>query len=875
MLKQYLCLLLFIAPVLSQAQEKSFSTGQKKDFQEKVYLHTDKPHYSTGENIWFRIYRVDAISQTPNLYSRFVYVELIDQKKVIVKRIKVIERDSGFYGNIKIPDNLTQGDYCIRAYTNWMQNNDPAFFFKKTVTIFNPGELQVNLDVTYLFEMDSSLTARVCLRDPEKKPYANVLLQYKLLNKETEVKDVLRSTDAEGHLDINIPHGKQVTDIRIAFYKENPFYYKSDIHLPLYTSDFDCQFMPEGGNLISGKKQIVAFKAIGNNGLSVEIKGTLYDNENNRIDSIQSTHKGMGKLSFTPRPGKEYHARITSAAGQVKQFSLPKVKDKGITISLIPSDSTITCELMSTAGFAYPPQLNLFTQCNGNFLTSKTVSHDTVFTFPDTLFPEGIVQFALIGQQGKVYAERLVFNLKDNRPQLMVTTDKSNYDKRDKVTLSISLPRNNTTSQADASLSLAVTDNRLVRQDTLADNIISYLLLSSDIKGYIEEPAYYFTTSITLAERKQKLDILMSTQGWKRFDIGKYSQGIFADHPHHLEIAQYISGNIKTPGNKPSENNIVSLYSPDHNLKWFTQTDEKGNFAFDNLYFPDTITLLTKVFAKKENRSLEITLDSVHYPKIPDDLFYTPYYPSTSQSLKGEDLFTFYKESQQKFYYENGQKIYLLGEVTVQGNTNSWSSRFKPPKGTPDIYSSLIDRGTYDEEIAQFKCKHLEDALRLIAMVDYDPITGEIYYKKSLVRDILIDNMRSDPISLQKYQPGDIKSAGITRVFPRPTLIIYLKPYKERQSFRRGLNYTGINSLGYQCPDEFYVPRYDLPEIKQISPKDERNTIYWNPKLKTDAQGNCQAAFYTADDKGIYHIVIEGVTQDGKAFRHTSILKRE
>ena len=88
-----------------------------KDFpHENVYLHTDKSAYTVGENIWFRAYGVHALLNVPGIPSKFIYVDLVDKRDSLVNRVKLVIRDSCFYGQLPLSKSLQQGEYCLRAY---------------------------------------------------------------------------------------------------------------------------------------------------------------------------------------------------------------------------------------------------------------------------------------------------------------------------------------------------------------------------------------------------------------------------------------------------------------------------------------------------------------------------------------------------------------------------------------------------------------------------------------------------------------------------------------------------------------------------------------------------------------------------------------
>lgn len=104
---------------------------------EKVYLHTDRNIYYSGDDIWFKAYLVDVSNSLPTNHSKNLHVELISpESKIIDCRIVGIKDGLG-NGDFKLPLNLLSGRYLLRAYTNYMRNYGDQLFFCKEVDIVN------------------------------------------------------------------------------------------------------------------------------------------------------------------------------------------------------------------------------------------------------------------------------------------------------------------------------------------------------------------------------------------------------------------------------------------------------------------------------------------------------------------------------------------------------------------------------------------------------------------------------------------------------------------------------------------------------------------------------------------------------------------
>ncbi len=117
--------------------ETQFSTYLENNFQEKIYVHTDKNAYLAGEILWLKVYNVEAYTNRPCNVSKVAYVEVLDKENKPVLQTKIGLTRGGGAGSLYLPATLVSGNYTLRAYTAWMKNFDPEFFFHKEINILN------------------------------------------------------------------------------------------------------------------------------------------------------------------------------------------------------------------------------------------------------------------------------------------------------------------------------------------------------------------------------------------------------------------------------------------------------------------------------------------------------------------------------------------------------------------------------------------------------------------------------------------------------------------------------------------------------------------------------------------------------------------
>ena len=805
-------------------------TAQIRELQqEKVYLHTDKSVYTVGDKLWFRAYQVHAAAVFPMVYSHYIYVDLIDRRDSVIQRVKVAERDSCFFGQIEIPKDLQQGDYSLRAFTYYMQNGGEDYFFKKKIRVINPKDSRVWTDVTYTKNRENNYTATIRLSDGQGEPYR---------------------TDKDGKFEVKID--TTMKTIEVEFRDGQPFPFKRYIYIPSQLKDFDVQFFPEGGNLLSGNFQQVAFKAIGADGRAVEASGEVYQ-DSIVIATVHTQHDGMGKFRLPVNPGKKFYAVMKTEEGVEKRFDLPEVSETGWGLSVSRKVSILSYRVIKGENAILPEELYTVVHCRGIVVGINRVNGLQRGSVNLNILPEGISHIVLLDAAGKVYSQRLFFVKRNQRPELKITTDKPTYIARELVEMEIDFEEAYK-GLLDGSFSISVTDDQKVVQDSLEDNILSNLLLTSDLKGYIDNPAYYFND--TTPEIADNLDLVMMTHGWTRFDVSKLARGEFDDLKYPLEIGQVISGRVNNFWGKKSKGANIVLIS-NYGLCRMAETDETGNFLIDGLAFHDSTSFLVQALSAKGRRGVTVNIDQ--------DEFLPPHYtlPNTLETKKKED--DFYKKFGQDYYYENGEKVYVLDEVLV--------SRRKLKKSY-SFYDNIANHQLDSAQIAENAALDITWIVQQLPGVTFEKDDdGEDCFKQFgrklyvLVNDFeeTMDQIRLIPtgalrnISLLDQMQGKIffGDRGANGV-----LIISAEPGWTPKDLGRP-NVLPFKIMGYQIPDEFYVPKYEIDSVRRDNRYDERSTIYWQPVVKISKDASAKLSFYTADTYGKYSVIVEGITSRG------------
>jgi len=444
-------------------------------------------------------------------------------------------------------------------------------------------------------------------------------------------------------------------------------------------------------------------------------------------------------------------------------------------------------------------------------------------------------------------------------------SDKPTYGKREPVNLSLNI-QSALGKPVNGNFSISITDSHTVKQDSLADNILSYLLLTSDIKGYVEEPAAYFADN-KIATR-EKTDVLMMTQGWRRFNTADIVKGIYKPSTFYMEEGQALSGKVLNLFNKPSKKSDIIMISPYKNLIRTAKTDSLGRYLIDGIEFPDSTSFILKAKKPKSITDVEIVTDIDDFPK-PNGYQPTPF---NANSAAEEDYF---KISKEKYYYEGGMRGINLGEVTVKAA--------KKADTQTEYYSGMGDTEITSEQLDKYPGMSIINLLYTIPGIqvsgDKISIRGSMGNPMFLVDNIEMQDMEEiSYLTTNDIQSLEVFKGASAAIFgSRGGNGVIAITLKEGVTLKAStpISLAHVIPLGYQKASQFYVPKYEVDSVMKSAQPDLRTTIYWNPKLEADANGTVHVKFYTADKANNYSVVLEGITKSGEICRYVGMLKRE
>jgi hypothetical protein len=658
---------------------------------EKVFLHTDRLNYMQGDTIWFKAYLWYGYDQMPDTVSGILYVDLINPEGKIKLKRKLLLENGTSHGDFCLDTTIGPGRYRLRSYTNRMHNLNTGEPFYQTI-IINPTNQNFQVECVPLivkqtgndslkvgftfFEIDQT-------GDLNNSYNHNVSYSLKIGDQMLQSGNIMAVNAEEQVLRYSLAglttndslaeFGISIRDSRLTFQKQ--------FRIPL-KERIDLQFFPEGGIMVNGLKNRVAFKAIGTDGLSREVKGEIRTGEDEVITSFESSHKGMGAFLLNPKADEKYFAHIWY--NNLKYvIPLPAASEEGCTMSVGFMENgndpllTIKQRHLETTTQKY-----VVGSAYGKIWFSalvKMAKDSCRFQIPMELLPEGVCRLTVLDRDFKPECERLIYVDKRERFKIEVIPDSSSYRTRSKVTLLIKTTGPDG-APVQTDLSLTVVDKEQTMGNTITGGICAYKLLESELQGYIEDAGFYFRDdSVT---NQDALDLLMLTQGYRKFLPGNTKPDELKFQP---ERNFEVSGNIKFGGSKSREKKFdyraigLSLicFSDNPYIGQFTP-DSAGQFRYQiPLRYGQSKMVLQATTARKKPFYGDI---NVNEPIAPPQ-FAIPLVTTTNIA---QPVFEFVRQLQaakktemSKIIFDGGKTL-NLPEVVVTARAKNWYQDFEP-----------------------------------------------------------------------------------------------------------------------------------------------------------------------------------------------------
>lgn len=635
----------------------------------------------------------------------------------------------------------------------------------------------------------------------------------------------------------------------------------------------DVQFFPEGGTFVVALPAKIGFKAIGADGLGVDVKGSVTDDKGVEVAKFNSAHLGMGQFFLTPEAGKNYKAKVTYADGTTSTIDLPKAEEKGMTLTVNNDDAAkIAIELNANKPWYLAnkdKEINIIIYAAGIVKTVKTTldNQSIGFSLAKKDFKTGIMQVTVFGQDGIPLNERLAFIQNADVMALTLASDKQAYSRHDNI--KISLNAKSATLPSEGSFSVAVTEDAKVKVDDGTErNILSDLLLTNHLAGYVEQPGYYFTGN-TPAPR-QNLDILMLTQGYRRF---VWKDLLSEDKPnlaYRNENGFSISGTLTTKDTKPIPGEKVTLVLSNSGQSLTETTNAEGKFSFANLGFADKTQFLLKVDNNAIKNKAIVVLDK---PKagVPVSHITQPV-PAFIANLPAVN-------AQQDEPMEN-KTPRPLKQVNVTDKATVRSANLNGSGVADQVFTRKDFKDATSLSLGlSGKARGVKFSQGIPYLISGTVVTGAGSGQEPML--IIVDGVSAKG-NLDNYNPSEIETveilkgsnASIYGVQGGGGVIVITSRQNNTDDSDAAVvkvmspGLMSITSPGFYQARQVYAPKYNVSNPQPIISK---GTVYWNPNVTTDKDGNSIFEFTCTDTPGNYTVVIEGIDNAGNVGR--SVIK--
>jgi TonB-dependent SusC/RagA subfamily outer membrane receptor len=861
--------------------------------EEKVYLHVDKPFYMPGENIWYSLYALNGTTHKPSAISNVAYVQLVDPKGNVVATSDLFVKDGTSAGDFKLQESAAGGIYKLKAFTTWGLNFSDQRVFEKDIQVQRIITPRMLLKLEWQREAygrGDIATAKLTVRNLKDEKVRNASVTYTIfiggqIKSQGEI-----TTDDQGIANITFTLARDTRSndgLLAAVVQSSGVQESISRSIPIVLNNLTLGFFPEGGDLVDGVENRVAFKALNEFGKAADITGEIVS-EGTVVTTFESFHMGMGAFSFVPDRGKTYSARITKPAGILGEFQLPQTRQGSYAMNLKENNDKLRFNIISTA--ISPRQAFIVATNHGAAFYSNQLSiapgnNDVTIDTRSNKTISGICVVTLFDENGKPVCERLAYVGKDRTLSIKLATDKKSYAPGEEVKVNITatdahgLP-------VTARLSLSVVDDQLVTfANDKQDNILSWFMLSTEVKGKIEKPSFYFDQDETKADKA--LDFLLMTQGWRRF---KWDQ---LDRPLALINVPEKEGTISghTQLNKSGlrmlgEVTLIEMGNERRTMKIRTRAD--GSFDFINVD-PTVPSLLmarkpytiwhsgasknnnqgklsnneTSIDRRDEFAGEVLAIDKTvqnEVREVAEEIDMDVSMSSDTQSLT-EVIVTGYGTTERRDLTGSSMSVKVEAPVWsgMVGIDQVLTGRMPgiqvtQQQANPGTHGAIVLRGT-----SSFASGSSEP----LWVIDGVPVAQSLNSNFSNAGLLSPDQVSSievlrSPEAVTLY--GSRAANGvivITTTSSRNYSSYRYEPPKEKY------NHVIVQPRAFTPARQFYIPPVVRGDKGDNTRRDFRSTVYWNQHVVTDKNGKATVSFHNNDNTSVFRLTAEGVTANG------------
>lgn len=614
----------------------------------------------------------------------------------------------------------------------------------------------------------------------------------------------------------------------------------------------DVTFLPEGGNLIMNSNNYIAFKATNNKGKGIPVTGKIVDESGNEIVTFTSIYKGMGTFFMMPVDGKKYKAVIDNYPGF--EYTFEQAQIDGITFHYQEEENYMKFILKRNIKSASARNLTLIVSHKGKELFHEEVEMTDIqhpVEIYKGFFPTGISKITVSDEENNVLAERLVFVRNSDDKLLTISSDKMEYQAKEKIELKIETLFNQEEDSIVSGLSVAVVNEGYFSEQVRNQTIESYLLLDSELKGPLESPSSFFFDEENITA-DEKLDLVMMVNGWRRY-FWDYMDDFFSNPPDGWDDAGLtIKGEVKTLlGGKPMKDGIVELGPFSSQFLILKDTvDEMGRFAFSRLYIRDSaLVMLNAKNHKGKNRNVEIFANS----SMPVFDSVLPFGKLREVNQATWDIEIHEKFDRSAYYRHLAEMEFKLEEGIILLKEVDIIAEYKTPLAVTAIFGfsdrsftlSDDDREKYTDLLSYLEFEVLsvwvfQDEIRIVSAKEPPEILVDGLPWFTPLRFMSMDDIIMVDIIYPKWQRfTELEIQGRGGVI---SILTKNEFGRFNNEFVRKVNGRATPLVrGFRQAREFYSSQYPLAEEEfSNKPDPEANTVLGSLCCAGFQQGNCR-----------------------------------
>lgn len=635
----------------------------------------------------------------------------------------------------------------------------------------------------------------------------------------------------------------------------NPFT-KPETETASATADHRITFFPEGGQLVSGLSSQVAFRITDMAGNGIHRTGAIINQQNDTLVTFRPHRFGMGRFSFTPAAGQAYRAVVRDHNGRPVVHALPEIRDTGYVMAVTENNGQVKISVSSQFNGADPDFVYLFAHSRNVIIRAelkKLQARQCEFVIDKNNLREGVNHFTILDGDQRPVCERLYFRQPAPALTVRANTDQQQYGTRRKVTLQLQSGLGGEPVPANLSVAVVKVDS-LSTQDT--PDIFRYLMLSSDVPGKVELPAYYFTphdADVALA-----VDNLMLTHGWRKFNWQK----ILSSDLTFAHIPEYRGHIVRASATRASDTTagriLTYLAVPGKQVRFRgARSDARGGLMFDvGLLTGQHKMLMLTAPDQSGSARLEVRSPFSAEPaagvgpfRLPagaekkflersiamqvQDIFYEEAAAQAAQPVT--DTVPFYGKADETYYLDRYTRFPVMEEVMREY--------------VPGVF-----------------VRKRKDGFHFIVI---DATNGGVF---SAAPMILLDGVPLfDADRIMEVDPRKIKKLEVVKrryhlgPLSMPGIVSYTTYQGDIAGMEMDPGSISLNYEGLQQYREFSSPQYPNQQLLGSRMPDRRYLVYWAPHVTTGADGTCTLEFYTSDVTGTFQVSVQGLAKSGDA----------